>query len=233
MSDPRPAINRLLQRVFPGPLIRLMFRPVVDGRANLPSSGPGTGEGLIIACNHLSFLDPVLVQLTVRHPIVFLAKSDYFTGSSRLFLGALLSAAGMIPVDRHGGDDGEKALDAAAAVLGRGGFVGIFPEGTRSRDGLLHRGRTGVGRLHLRTGAAVVPIALLNTDAILPAGRIVPRLRRARMRCGEPMFFEDLPATSDTARASRLVTDAVMGRLQELCDRPYDDTYATRFTGTG
>ncbi|NUW35565.1 1-acyl-sn-glycerol-3-phosphate acyltransferase [Nonomuraea sp. SMC257] len=215
-----PIAYHVARNLFPGPAIRLAFGPQVIDRELLPRDGPA-----IIAANHLSFWDPVLIQLATRQRIVFAAKREYFSGPSAI--GVFLRAAGMVPIDRRGGSDAEHALDILLAVLRRGGLVGIFPEGTRSRDGKLHRGRTGVGRLHLRSGAPIVPIAVLNTDEIQAAVRRYPAIKRATLRCGPSMTFGHVLDAAPEPVAARIVTDEVMCALQRLSGRPYVDEYGT------
>jgi 1-acyl-sn-glycerol-3-phosphate acyltransferase len=176
----------LLKYVVLGPLLRLLFRPDVRGLANVPATGP-----VILACNHLSFSDSIFTPLLVARRVTFVAKAEYFTGQGikgrlmrRFFL-----ATGTIPVDRSGGQAAQAALDTLLRVLGEGGVAGIYPEGTRSPDGRLYRGKTGVARLALDSGAVVVPVGLLNTDEIQPTGTLMPKIKRVRVRFGAPLDF--------------------------------------------
>lgn len=157
-----------------GPIMRLVWRPRVEGSASLPRSGP-----VIIASNHLSFIDSFFLALMVRRRVTFLAKAEYFTKpgvkgwlSKRFFAGT-----GQVPIDRTGADAAQGALDTGLRVLAGGSMLGIYPEGTRSPDGKLYRGKTGVARLALASGAPVVPCAVIGTDALQPPGRLMPRLR--------------------------------------------------------
>ncbi|WP_052411173.1 lysophospholipid acyltransferase family protein [Streptomyces sp. NRRL S-118] len=204
-----------LRYVFPGPFLWLLFRLRVEGAEHVPAQGP-----LVLACDHLSFLDPILVQLGVRRRVVFAAKQEYFTGRGLLGLAVRLffKATGMIPMDRSGGPAAEEAIAVAVAALEDGKVVGIFPEGTRSPDGRLYRGRTGVGRLVVASRAPVVPVAVIGTDRILPPGKWLPRVGQATIRFGRPMEF--------TESSSRAITDEVMGAVQQLSGRPYVDAYA-------
>jgi 1-acyl-sn-glycerol-3-phosphate acyltransferase len=225
----------LLKYVVLGPLLRLLFRPDVQGLANVPATGP-----VILACNHLSFSDSIFTPLLVARRVTFVAKAEYFTGQGvkgrlmrRFFL-----ATGTIPVDRSGGQAAQAALDTLLRVLGEGGIAGIYPEGTRSPDGRLYRGKTGVARLALESGALVVPVALLNTDEIQPTGTFVPKIKRVRMRFGAPLDFSRYVSaatrnsTSGGGRGDRFVertiTDEIMYELMTMTGRPYVDRYAVK-----
>ena len=170
------------------PAAKLVWRPQVEGLENIPATGP-----VIVASNHLSFADSIVIPFVVPRRVAFLAKRDYFTGTG--VKGALVRAwfegIGMVPVDR---DDTQSALDSltvALEVLGRGEAFGIYPEGARSRDGRLYRGRTGVAHLALTSGAPVVPVGLVGTERLQPVGATVPRLVRVTARFGPPMDFRD------------------------------------------
>ena len=165
-------------------LFRVLWRPTVEGREHIPATGP-----LIVASNHLSFIDSIIIPLAVPRKVVFLAKAEYWEGRSpatwprRLFFAAFEA----VPVQREQQQDAQASLDLARGVVERGDAFGIYPEGTRSRDGRLYRGRTGVGWLALATGAAVVPVGLVGTDAVQPIGAKVPRVHRGvTIRFGEP-----------------------------------------------
>jgi 1-acyl-sn-glycerol-3-phosphate acyltransferase len=204
-----------LRYAFPGPALRLLCGLSTEGVQHVPAAGP-----LILACDHLSFLDPVLVQLAVQRRVVFAAKQEYFAGRSMQgrAVRRFFKATRMIPVDRSGGPAAEEAIVDAAAVLLRGDTVGIFPEGTRSPDGRIHRGRTGVGRLVAASGAPVVPVAVIGTDRILPPGKHLPRIGRVTIRFGRPMEFAE--------PSCRAITDSVMHAVQQLSGRTYVDSYA-------
>jgi 1-acyl-sn-glycerol-3-phosphate acyltransferase len=225
----------LLKYVVLGPLLRLLFRPDVRGLANVPASGP-----VILACNHLSFSDSIFTPLLVTRRVTFVAKAEYFTGrgiKGRLMRRFFL-ATGTIPVDRSGGQAAQAALDTLLRVLKAGGIAGIYPEGTRSPDGRLYRGKTGVARLALESGAVVVPVALLNTDEIQPTGRLIPKIKRVRIRFGAPLDFSRYrqPQPEEQARGGsrgdrfveRTITDEIMYELMVLTGRPYVDRYATK-----
>jgi 1-acyl-sn-glycerol-3-phosphate acyltransferase len=215
----------LLKYVVLGPLLRLLFRPDVQGLANVPASGP-----VILACNHLSFSDSIFTPLLVSRRVTFVAKAEYFTGQGikgrlmrRFFL-----ATGTIPVDRSGGQAAQAALDTLLRVLREGGIAGIYPEGTRSPDGRLYRGKTGVARLALESGAVVVPVALLNTDEIQPTGTLMPKIKRVRMRFGAPLDFSRHAGSRGDRFVERTVTDEIMYELMVLTGRPYVDVYASK-----
>ena len=177
-----PALYAVLHSVVP-PVARAIWRPEVTGLENIPRSG-----GVLIASNHLSFADSLVIPIVVPRKVVFLAKSDYFTGPG--IKGALSKAwfegLGMLPVDRDDTQAALTSLDTALTVLGRGEAFGIYPEGTRSRDGLLYRGRTGVAHLALTAGVPVVPVGLQGTADLQPVGSRLPRLAKVKVAIGEP-----------------------------------------------
>lgn len=215
----------LLKLVVLGPVLKLLFRPKVEGLANVPRSGP-----VILACNHLSFSDSIFTPLVMKRKVTFVAKAEYFTGKgikgwlSRMFF----VGAGTIPVDRSGGEAAQAALDTLLRVLGEGNIAGIYPEGTRSPDGRLYRGKTGVARLALESGAVVVPVALLNTDEIQPTGTLIPTVKRVRMRIGKPLDFSRYADARGDRFVERAITDEVMFELMALSGREYVDVYASK-----
>jgi len=193
------------------PVSRVAFRPTVEGREHVPRSGP-----VILAANHLSFLDSFLIPLVAPRPVAFLAKSEYFTGSGvrgRL-VAATMRGLGAVAVPRGEHRAAQAALETALEVLTTGGAFGIHPEGSRSRDGRLYRGRTGVGWLALASGAPVVPVALLGTDRVQPVGARLPRPGRVTVRFGAPLHFA-APA-GNAARARRTATDEIMTAIARL-----------------
>ena len=202
----------VLHAVVP-PVARLVWRPTVTGVENVPRTGP-----VILASNHLSFADSLVIPIVAPRKVTFLAKSDYFTGTG--IKGALSRAwfegIGMIPVDRGDTKAALASLDIALDVLSAGEAFGIYPEGTRSRDGRLYRGRTGVGHLALTSGAPVVPVGLTGTEDIQPVGARLPRLAKVTVRFGEPMSFAEEYAGVPAGRARREVTDAIMAAIQRL-----------------
>ncbi len=164
----------------------LLFRPKVTGLRHVPTTGP-----VIIASNHLSFSDSIFMPLVVPRKVTFLAKSEYFTspGIKGFIKKLTFIALGQVPVDRSGGKRSEAALITGLRVLKEGSCIGIYPEGTRSPDGRLYKGRTGIARMAIESGAAVVPVAMFNTAEIQPTGQVVPKVRRVEMIFAEPMFF--------------------------------------------
>jgi 1-acyl-sn-glycerol-3-phosphate acyltransferase len=213
----------LLKYVVLGPLLKLVFRPDVRGRSHLPGSGP-----VILACNHLSFSDSIFTPLMVDRRVTFVAKAEYFTGKGikGWLMRQFFLSTGTIPVDRSGGKAAQAALDTLLRVLREGGIAGIYPEGTRSPDGRLYRGKTGVARLALESGAVVVPVALLNTDEIQPTGTIIPKIKRVRMRIGVPLDFSRYAGARGDRFVERAITDEIMYELMALSGRPYVDVYA-------
>ncbi|MFI5953511.1 lysophospholipid acyltransferase family protein [Cryptosporangium sp. NPDC051539] len=206
-----------------GPFLRVFFRPVLEGVENIPATGP-----VILASNHLSFSDSFFFPLMVPRRIIFLAKAEYFTGKGLkgLFSRLFFSAAGCVPIDRASGSAAEAALLTGARVLGEGHPLGIYPEGTRSPDGKLYRGKTGVARLALETGVPVVPVAMINTDQVQPIGRLIPRIMRVRMRVGKPLDFSRYAGMAGNRFVERSVTDQIMYDLMQLSGQRYADVYA-------
>jgi 1-acyl-sn-glycerol-3-phosphate acyltransferase len=215
----------LLKYVILGPWLRLIFRPQVEGRENVPDHGAA-----IIASNHLSFADSIFMPLMVKRKITFVAKAEYFTGKGiKGFLVRLFFvSAGTIPVDRSGGRAAQAAIGTGLRVLREGHLFGIYPEGTRSPDGRLYRGKTGVARLALESGAPVVPVVMLNADEIQPPGKVMPRLLRPKIRFGEPLDFSRYAGMSGDRFIERAVTDEIMYELMTLSGREYVDIYAQK-----
>src|SRR3954465_15737604 len=175
-----------MKRIFLGPVIRLLFRPWVKGLDNISSQGAA-----IIASNHLSFSDSIFMPLMVRRPVVFLAKAEYFMGKGikgRL-TAAFFRLTNQLPMDRSGGAASASSLLAGADALSQGGLLGIYPEGTRSPDGRLYRGKTGVAKLALHTGVPVIPAAMIGTKKVQPIGRRIPNIRRVGTIIGKPLDF--------------------------------------------
>ena len=215
----------LLKRVLLGPFLRLFFRPRVEGLENLPAEGP-----VILASNHLSFSDSIFLPLVVPRRVTFMAKSDYFTGKG--FKGRLIAgffrAIGQVPVDRSGGAASQAAIDTAMRILGEGGVLGIYPEGTRSPDGHLYRGKTGVARMALEAGARVVPVAMIDTEKIQPPGKILPKIMRVGIRFGPPLDFSRYEGMEGDRFVLRSITDEIMYELMTLSGQEYVDIYATK-----
>ena len=207
------------------PVAKAVWRPRVIGLDNVPAAGP-----VIVASNHLSFADSIVIPFVVPRKVVFLAKEDYFTGTG--VKGALVRAwfegIGMVPVDRDDTKAAIASLDIALAVLRRGEAFGIYPEGTRSRDGRLFRGRTGVAHLALTSGAPVVPVGVSGTQHIQPVGSNVPRLAKVTVRFGEPLHFAGRFDGVPLGRARRQVTDEVMAAIQRLSGQEEAGVYNER-----
>jgi 1-acyl-sn-glycerol-3-phosphate acyltransferase len=213
-----------LKRVVLGPILRLVFRPYVIGLENVPAEG-----GVIFASNHLSFSDSFFLPLVVERRITFLAKDDYFTGrglKGRLTAG-FFRGAGQVPVDRSGGSASEAALRTGLRVLGKGECLGIYPEGTRSPDGKLYRGKTGVARMALEAEVPVLPVAMIDTEKIQPPGRKVPAFgHRVGVRIGKPLDFSRYEGMEGDRFVLRSITDEIMYELMELSGQEYVDVYA-------
>ncbi|MBX6371300.1 MAG: 1-acyl-sn-glycerol-3-phosphate acyltransferase [Acidothermus sp.] len=209
-----------------GVVLRLVFRPKVVGLENVPRRGPA-----IIASNHLSFSDSFFAPLVIPgRKVTFMAKAEYFTSRglkgwiSRLFFRGI----GQLSVDRSGGKASAAGLRTGLEVLQAGELLGIYPEGTRSPDGRLYRGRTGVARIALESGAPVIPCAMVHTDRLQPPGQIVPRLVRPEVRFGKPLDFSRYAGMGDDRIVLRAVTDEIMYELMRLSGQEYVDIYATK-----
>jgi 1-acyl-sn-glycerol-3-phosphate acyltransferase len=217
-------LYEVVHAVLP-PLAKAYWRPRIEGLENLPKTGP-----VIVASNHLSFADSMVIPFFVPRKVVFLAKEDYFTGTG--LKGALVrgwfKGIGMVPVDRDDTKAAIASLDIALDVLRRGEAFGIYPEGTRSRDGRLYRGRTGVAHLALTSGAPVVPVGLTGTEMIQPVGTRFPRRADVTVRFGKPLRFEGTYDGVPIGRARREVTDVVMNEIQKLSGQPFAGVYNER-----
>ncbi len=215
----------LLKAILVGPLLRVAFRPWVEGLAHVPQDGPA-----ILASNHLSFSDSLFLPLVVGRRVVFPAKSEYFTGTgAKGWLTArFMRGVGQVPIDRSGGRASLPALAAAERILGRGELFGYYPEGTRSPDGRLYRGKTGIARLALETGAPVIPVAMIDTHRVQPPGKVVPKIGRIGVRIGEPLDFSRYEGMSRDRFILRSVTDEIMYAILELSGQEYVDVYADR-----
>ncbi|MGN9804228.1 lysophospholipid acyltransferase family protein [Micromonospora sp. L32] len=215
----------LMKYIILGPLLRLIFRPRVEGLHHVPETGP-----VILASNHLSFSDSIFTPLIVPRKVTFVAKAEYFTGKGikGWLTKAFFAGTGCIPVDRSGGRAAQAALDTQLSVLRAGGVAGIYPEGTRSPDGRLYRGKTGVARLALESGAPVIPVAMLNLDEIQPPGKLIPKIARVRIRFGPPLDFSRYAGLAGDRFVERAVTDEIMYELMELSGREYIDMYAAK-----
>ncbi|MFN2560154.1 MAG: lysophospholipid acyltransferase family protein [Jatrophihabitans sp.] len=216
----------LAKFVFLGPLLRMLWRPWVQGAENIPSDRPA-----IIASNHLSFCDSFFMPIVIRRKVTFLAKAEYFTtpGIKGRLTRSFMTAVGMVPVDRGDSDAARAALTTGVRVLAEGTLLGIYPEGTRSPDGRLYRGKTGVARLALESGALVIPCAMVNTEIIQPAGRLFPKLRpRPGVMFGKPLDFSRYEGMSGDRFVERSMTDEIMYELMQLSGQEYVDQYAAK-----
>jgi 1-acyl-sn-glycerol-3-phosphate acyltransferase len=214
-----------LSRIVAGPFLHTIWRPKVTGAGHVPASG-----GAILAANHLSVVDSVFLPLMMDRPVTFSAKSEYFTASgpaARLWA-AYLKATNQLQMDRDGPRAAQDTLEAALALLQAGNLFGIYPEGTRSPDGRLYRGKTGVARMALTAGVPVIPVAMLNADEIQPPGRIRPKVMRARMRFGAPLDFSRFAGRAGDRMVERQITDEIMYELMTLSGREYVDIYAQK-----
>jgi 1-acyl-sn-glycerol-3-phosphate acyltransferase len=217
----------LLRALF-GPLLKLFFRPRVEGLENIPGEGP-----VVLAGNHLTFIDSVILPLISTRQLHFIGKDEYVTGRSLKgrIMAWFFTGVGMIPVARDGGHGGVAALMTGLRVLEQGKVFGIYPEGTRSPDGRLYRGRTGIARLTLMSGAPVVPFAMIGTDRVQPGGKGLPRVGRGRritVRFGEPLDFSRYEGMDRDRYVLRAVTDEVMTEVMRLSGQEYVDMYATK-----
>jgi 1-acyl-sn-glycerol-3-phosphate acyltransferase len=218
------AVNKLpygTLRAFLTPFLMLLFRPKVKGLRHVPATGP-----VILAANHLSFSDSIFIPLVVPRKVTYLAKSEYFTGGGiKGKLQALtFHSLGQVPVDRSGGRRSEAALLTGLKILGQGDCLGIYPEGTRSPDGRLYKGRTGIARLAMESGAPVIPVAVADTDKVQPSGKLIPSIHRVSLTFGEPMYFT---GDANDLQVLRDVTDEIMEKIQEMSGQEYVDTYAS------
>jgi 1-acyl-sn-glycerol-3-phosphate acyltransferase len=203
------------------PIVYLCVRVKVEGREHVPKRGP-----VIIASNHRSFLDSIFIPLVVHRRVTFVAKAEYFDDRKTAWF---FRGCGQIPIRREGGSAGERALASATEVLHQGKVFGIYPEGTRTRDGMLHRGHTGVARLALKNKVPIVPVGLVGTDEVQPVDRRLPRLfRHVTVRFGEPLDPERYADREHDRMALRELTDEVMYEIAQLSGYEYVDTYATK-----
>ena len=216
----------LFKHVLIGPWLKLLFRISVEGEENLPDQGPA-----ILAGNHLSVSDSFFMPLMVRRKVTFLAKQEYFTGRGPK--GALtrwfMRSAGQVPIDRSSGSAARDALETGKRVLREGSLLGIYPEGTRSPDGRLHRGKTGVARMSLETGAPVIPAVVIGTDRAMPIGKRIPRFgTRIQVRFGKPLDFSRYEGMAGDRFVERSMTDEIMYELMLLSGQEYVDVYAAK-----
>ena len=225
-----------------GPLLRVVFRPQTEGAEHVPAEGPA-----ILASNHLSYADWLFMPLTLPRRVTFVAKAEYFTGKGLKgwLQKTFFSGSGQVPIDRSGADAAAGALLSAKRVLGEGGLFGeepvsctglrrgrrlfgIYPEGTRSHDGKLYRGKTGVARLALETGVPVIPVAVVGTDVVAPPGKKFGSFTRPVVRFGKPLDFSRYEGLENDRYILRSITDEIMYEIMRLSGQEYVDMYATR-----
>jgi 1-acyl-sn-glycerol-3-phosphate acyltransferase len=203
------------------PVLHLSYRLRVEGKQHVPKRGP-----VILAANHRSFLDSIFLPLLVPRRVTFVAKAEYFDDPKTAWF---FRGVGQIPIRREGGSASERALESATAVLQSGGVFGIYPEGTRTRDGYLHRGHTGAARLAFRTGASIIPVGLIGTDEVQPVDKKMPRVNRTvSVRFGDPISPTRYTSRGDDRLALRELTDEVMYEICQLSGYEYVDTYSTK-----
>jgi 1-acyl-sn-glycerol-3-phosphate acyltransferase len=215
----------MLKWVFIGPLIKLVFRPEAEGTENVPEEG-----GAILASNHLSYSDWLFMPLTLPRRVTFVAKAEYFTtpGLKGWLQKTFFSGAGQVPLDRSGGRASEGAIATGLKILSAGELFGIYPEGTRSHDGRLYRGRTGVARMALESKVPVIPCAVIGTDVVAPPGKIYGRYTRPHIRFGKPLDFSRYQGMESDRYVLRSITDEIMYEIMLLSGQEYVDVYATK-----
>ena len=213
-----------LKYVLLGPFLKAVFRPWVIGVENVPKEGAA-----ILASNHVSFFDSIFLPLMLDRHVTFLAKSEYFTGrglmgwlSKMFFLGT-----GQIPIDRSGGKASEDSLNTGLRVLAEGSLLGIYPEGTRSPDHRMYRGRTGIARMLLEARVPVIPVAMIGTQELMPTGTRLPRIRRVGIVVGEPLDFSRFAGLEGDRYVLRAVTDEIQYELWRISGQEYADVYAS------
>jgi 1-acyl-sn-glycerol-3-phosphate acyltransferase len=213
----------LFKYIFMGPLLSLLGRPKVEGLEYVPHSGP-----MILASNHLAVADSFYLPLVVSRRITFLAKAEYFTGTGLkgAFKRWFFTAAGQVPIDRTDADAAQAALTTAERILKEGKLLGMYPEGTRSPDGRLYKGKTGLARLALQTGVPVIPVAMIGTDVVNPPGSKMWRFGRVQVKFGKPMDFSRFEGLAGNRFIERAVIDEVMYELMRLGGQEYVDLYA-------
>lgn len=217
---------KFLKNVAIGPAIDLSFNPWVQGLENIPEEGAA-----ILASNHLSFSDSIFLPVKVPRKITFLAKSEYFTGKGirGKATAAFFRGAGQVPVERTGGNASTAAIETGVRILREGNLLGIYPEGTRSPDGRLYRGKTGVARMALEAQVPVIPIAMMNTDKVQPIGRTRPNFNvEVGIKIGKPLDFSRYYGMHEDRFVLRSLTDEIMYEIMALSGQEYVDMYASR-----
>ena len=213
-----------MKNLVAGPILKTVFRPWVIGEEKIPVDGP-----VILASNHLSFIDSIFLPLVIDRRISFLAKSDYFHGRGigGWAIKNFLLGTGMLPIDRSGGKASEASLNTGLRVLANGGILGIYPEGTRSPDGKMYRGRTGVARMILEGHVLVVPVVMVDTEKVMPIGAKIPKVRRIGIMFGDPLDFSRFEGLEGDRFILRSITDEIMYELNKLSGQEYVDVYAS------
>ena len=208
-----------------GPLLKIVFRPTAEGLDHVPAKG-----GAIIACNHLSYADWLFMPCVLSRRVTFVAKAEYFTGPGLKgwLQKTFFSGAGQVPIDRSGANAAEGALISAKKVLNEGGLFGIYPEGTRSHDGRLYRGKTGIARVALETAVPVVPCAVVGTDVVAPPGKKFGKVIRPHVVFGKPLDFSRYEGLENDRYILRSITDEIMYEIMKLSGQEYVDTYAAK-----
>lgn len=207
-----------------GPILTTVFRPWVKGLENVPRTGP-----VIVVCNHLSFVDSVFLPLMIDRQMAFLAKSDYFTGTGikGWFVRFFMTSAGQLPIDRSGGKASEASLNAGLEILAEGKVLAIYPEGTRSPDGRMYRGRTGVARMILEAHVPVIPAAVMGTEKVMPLGSTIPQVHRVGVVIGKPLDFSRFEGMESDRFVLRSITDEIIYEMNKLSGQDYVDVYAS------
>jgi 1-acyl-sn-glycerol-3-phosphate acyltransferase len=214
----------LVKNLVLGPLLMRVFRPWVKGMENVPAEG-----AVILASNHLSFVDSIFLPLVLRRPVTFLAKAEYFTGTGLKgwLVRQFFLATGQIPIDRSGGRASEDSLNTGLRVLSEGRLLGIYPEGTRSPDSKLYRGRTGIARMVLEAKVPIVPVAMIDTDKVMPIGSRLPSVKRVGILFGQPLDFSRFDGYENDRFVLRAITDEIMVEIHNLSGQEYADEYAS------
>ncbi|MDF3280249.1 lysophospholipid acyltransferase family protein [Gordonia sp. N1V] len=214
---------QVFKYVLLGPLLRLLGRPTIEGLENIPARGPA-----ILASNHLAVMDSFFLPLMCPRRIYFLAKAEYFTGTGLKggFQRWFYTAVGQIPIDRSGAEAAAGALTSASRQLEKGELMGMYPEGTRSPDGRLYKGKTGLARIALETGVPVIPVAMIGTNKFNPPGTVMFRPTKVTVRVGKPLNFDRYEGMQGNRFIERAVTDEIMYELMRLSGQQYVDVYA-------
>jgi 1-acyl-sn-glycerol-3-phosphate acyltransferase len=203
------------------PILRFFYRVRIEGVENIPADGAA-----ILASNHVSFSDSFFLPLMLKRRITFVAKAEYFEDPKTAWF---FRAVGQIPIKREGGSASERALAAAREVLDGSGLFGIYPEGTRSPDGRLYKGKTGIARLALQCGVPIIPVAMIGTREAQPIGQVIPKIfMPITIRVGKPLYFERFKGRENDPLVLRQITDEVMYELRELSGQVYVNQYAKR-----